>query len=158
MSFDIPPVSDLLPHKDKMVLLDGIVSYSPEDKMIVARVDVTEESPFYDDRLGGVPNFVSIEYMAQASVALAEISQKANDPSAKPRPGMLLGTRKLGLDTGKFEKGRRYLVSAKDVFDDGTTASFECEVRDAEGNTVAAASLTAYRPEDFTQFLKERTS
>lgn len=152
----LPPVTELLPHKDQMVLIDEVVSFSEEEKCITVSVNVTEDSTFYDAAVGGVPNLVAIEYMAQASAALAEMAQKIKDSSGPPRPGILLGTRKLNLAIEKFEVGKKYLVSAKDVFDDGTTASFECDVKDESGEVVAVAALTAYRPEDFTEFLKER--
>lgn len=149
-------VTELLPHKDQMILIDEVVSFSEEKKCIEVAVNVTEESTFYDATIEGVPNLIAIEYMAQASAALAEMAQKIKYPSAPPRPGILLGTRKLDLSIEKFEVGKRYFVSAKDVFDDGTTASFECAVKDESGEIVATAALTAYRPEDFTEFLKER--
>jgi predicted hotdog family 3-hydroxylacyl-ACP dehydratase len=157
MSEKFPPVAEFLPHKPPMVLVDEIVSYEPAKKQIAVAVNISPESAFYDDTLGGVPNLIAIEYMAQASAALAEIAQKQDDPSAAPRPGMLLGTRKLNLLIDKFESGKRYLISSKDVFDDGTTASFECEIKNESAEVVASAALTAYRPENFAVFLEGRT-
>lgn len=79
----LPPVTELLPHKDQMVLIDEVVSFSEEEKCITVSVNVTEDSTFYDAAVGGVPNLVAIEYMAQASAALAEMAQKIKDSSVK---------------------------------------------------------------------------
>jgi predicted hotdog family 3-hydroxylacyl-ACP dehydratase len=157
MSQEFPSVEELLPHKKPMVLIDRIESFSQEEKRLKSSFVVGEDNIFYDENINGVSNLVAIEYMAQTSAALAELAERNKVSDAKPRPGMLLGTRKLNLLLEKFEKGKRYIVSATDVFDDGTTASFECEIVNDDGDVLATASLTAYRPEDFNAFLKERT-
>jgi predicted hotdog family 3-hydroxylacyl-ACP dehydratase len=141
-----------------MILIDEIISFSKEEKKIEVSVLIKEENIFYDKNIEGVSNLISIEYMAQASAALAEMSERLKSQPSKPRPGMLLGTRKLNLSLEKFERGKKYFISAKDVFDDGVTASFDCEIRSEDGIELASASLTAYRPEDFAGFLKERVN
>jgi predicted hotdog family 3-hydroxylacyl-ACP dehydratase len=158
MSDSFPSVTDLLPHKEPMILIDEIISFSKEEKKIEVSVLIKEENIFYDKNIEGVSNLISIEYMAQASAALAEMSERLKSQPSNPRPGMLLGTRKLNLSLEKFERGKKYFISAKDVFDDGVTASFDCEIRSEDGIELASASLTAYRPEDFAGFLKERVN
>ena len=74
----------------------------------------------------------------------------------EPRPGLLLGTRKLVLGLDRFEAGRTYHVTAVNAFWDADAASFECTVRDESGAEVASAVLNAYRPPDLEGFLKEQ--
>ncbi len=136
-------LEEILPHRPPMVLLDEVVSFDESDGSLVVAATIRPEWS---------ENYVAIELMAQASAALAGIHDRiagGNDPA---RPGFLLGTRRLVLDIDRFEVGRRYLVTSKNVFRDGEAASFECTVRDGD-KTVASAVLNAYRPHDISSFL-----
>lgn len=149
-------LDELLPHRPPMVFLDGIASFEPDAKRLTARVTITPEQIFFFKGVGGVPNWAAIEYMAQASAALAGCWDKTVAPSERARPGLLLGTRKLTLKTDVFAAGKTYVVTAENAFSDAEAASFACLMQDDEGNEVASAVLSAYRPPDFEQFLKEQ--
>ena len=45
-------VSELVPHKGKMLLLDGIRSYDLKDVRITTEVKITRDNLFYEDELG----------------------------------------------------------------------------------------------------------
>ena len=148
-------LEDLLPHRPPMVLIDEVESFDFENKRLVARVTITEKQLFYT--AGGVPNWVAIEYMAQAAAALVGYHDKHLAPDLPVRPGLMLGTRKLDLKLARFEAGKTYRIVAENVFNDADAASFACRIEDEAGETVAAATLNAYRPPDMEQFMKEQT-
>ena len=148
------PLEDLLPHRPPMVLIDGIESFDAAEKRLVARVTITENQLFYT--AGGVPNWVAIEYMAQAAAALVGCHDKYLAPDRPVRPGLMLGTRKMELRLTRFEAGKTYHIMAENVFNDADAASFACSIEDEAGTTVATATLNAYRPPNMEQFMKEQ--
>ena len=60
---------------------------------------------------------------------------------------------RLALSLDRFTAGERYLVTARAEFSDGAAASFACEIRNAAGETVASATLNAFRPDDLAGFM-----
>ncbi|MCQ2394201.1 MAG: hypothetical protein MJ249_07920 [Kiritimatiellae bacterium] len=149
-------LEELLPHRPPMVLIDEVESFDAASKRLTVRVTITPEQIFFFKGQDGVPNWVAIEYMAQASAALAGCWDKHVAPDLPARPGLLLGTRKLELNLAKFEQGRTYHVTAENAFSDADAASFACTITDDAGQVVATASLNAYRPQNLEQFLKEQ--
>ncbi len=148
-------LDDLLPHRPPMVLIDDVESFDAAAKRLVARVTIREGQLFFTT--GGVPNWVAIEYMAQAAAALVGCHDKLVAPDQPVRPGLMLGTRKLDLKLARFEAGKTYRIVAEEVFSDADAASFACGIEDEAGVTVATATLNAYRPPDMEQFMKEQT-
>ena len=148
------PLEDLLPHRPPMVLIDGVESFDAAEKRLVARVTITENQLFYTE--GGVPNWVAIEYMAQAAAALVGCHDKYLAPDRPVRPGLMLGTRKMELRLARFEAGKTYRIMVENVFNDADAASFACRIEDEAGETVATATLNAYRPPNMEQFMKEQ--
>ena len=147
-------VADVVPHRPPMLLIDSVVDFNAEEKRVSVRARTGAESPFYDGI--GVPGWAAIEYMAQAAATLAGLSDRASAPCKKPRPGLLLGTRRLSLHVDRFDVGKNYLISAACTLEDSDAAVFQCEMADADGRVAASASLNAYRPPDMHAFLAER--
>ncbi len=131
-----------------MVLIDEIVSVDEADRSLVASATIRPEWS---------ENWSAIELMAQAAAALAGVFDVKGGNGGKARPGLLLGTRKLTLSVPRFEVGRRYLVTARNIFGDEESASFECAVKDSDA-VVASATLNAYRPSDVGAFLAQQRS
>ena len=148
------PMEELLPHRPPMVLIDAVELFDAEAKRLVARVTIGENQLFFDGQ--GVPNWTAIEYMAQTAAALVGYYDRHVEPDRPVRPGLLLGTRKLDLKLERFEAGKTYRISAENAFCDSDAAAFLCSIEDDAGNTVATASLNAYRPQDMEKFLKEQ--
>jgi len=148
------PLDEMLPHRPPMVLIDAVESFDAGAKRLTARVTIDEGQLFFDGE--GVPNWVAIEYMAQAAAALVGCYDRHMAPGRPVRPGLLLGTRKLCLKMEKFETGKTYRIVAENVFSDSDAASFACRIEDDVGETVATANLSAYRPPDMEKFLKEQ--
>lgn len=138
------PLDEVLPHRPPMTLIDGVVSVDSEARLLKAFVVARREWS---------ENWVAIELMAQTAAALAGHVDRAEGYTGPARPGFLLGTRRLDLSVPRFEPGRRYEITAKCVFNDAESASFECEVTDGEA-VVAKATLNAYRPQDVGAFLE----
>lgn len=149
-------LEELLPHRPPMMLLDAVEAFDPEAKRLTAKVTITPEQIFFFKGVDGVPNWAAIEYMAQASAALAGCWDKHVAPDRPARPGLLLGTRKMELKGACFAAGRTYHVTAENAFSDADAASFACAITDDDGTVVATASLNAYRPPNLEQFLKEQ--
>ena len=144
-------LEELVPHRDPMRLIDEIVSYDNDNREIVASLIVREQWRCAES---------AIEYMAQSAAALAGLNDKAEfGDDFAPRPGFLLGTRKLILPGMNFNPGEKLFVRAKDVFSDRNQASFECEVYREnalnEKEVLATARLNAYRPDDIKDFITE---
>ena len=148
------PIEELLPHRPPMVLIDAVESFDAEAKRLAARVTIGENQLFFDGQ--GVPNWVAIEYMAQAAAALAGMYDRHVAPGQASRPGLLLGTRRLDLNLARFEAGKTYRIVAENAFSDSDAAAFVCRIEDDRGETVATANLNAYCPPDMEQFLKEQ--
>ena len=147
-----------------MVLIDGVESFDQKKGSLGAFVKITAESPFFvaggelagdgEARIGGgVPSWVAIEYMAQTAAALVSRLEHVDDPGASPKPGLLLGTRRLVLDLPRFDEGSTYHVRAEVAYSDASAAAFDCKITDDAGRVVSTAVLNAYRPDDFSSFL-----
>ncbi len=137
-------LDDLLPHRPPMTLIDEVLSFDPEARTLAAAVVAR---PAWNE------SWAAIEFMAQTAAALAGASDRQAGREGPPRPGFLLGTRRLELDLPRFETGRLYVATATCVFEDAESASFECAVSDG-GRVVARAVLNAYRPENIETFMK----
>ena len=140
------PVESLVPHRPPMSLLDEIVSCDMKEGPLSAAFSARRE---------WAENWSAIEYMAQAAAALAGAADRAGGYEGPPKPGFLLGTRKMGLDFDRFEPGKRYIARTRSVLIDEEAGSFECEIADGE-RVLARATLNAFRPPDFGKFIKEQ--
>lgn len=152
------PLEELLPHRAPMVFLDRVESFDAAAGSLTATFEITRKHVLYSSSLDGVPNWATIEFMAQAAAALAGNFDRERAPESPARPGLLLGTRKLELRLGSFAAGRTYRVTASCAFWDADSAAFSCVIADDAGAVVAEATLNAYRPPDFRKFLKEQAN
>ena len=146
---------DIMPHRGRMLLLDGLESYDAENGVLKACFTVRADNVFFDVSIGGLPSWISIELMAQASAACAGAYDLAESPGQPPRPGLLLGSRKVAMPRAVYPLGESFTVTAAEAFHDDESGAFECEIRDG-GTVVAKAMLSAYRPQDMEGFIKER--
>lgn len=137
------PVADLLPHAEPMILLNGYEP-QPENDSVIAFVDVTPSSPFYEDVHGGVPSCVALEYMSQAMALLVGLMRRQK--GLAPHVGFVLGSRRLELHVSCFKRGRRYRIKTACTYEDDEFGSFDCRIADEDGMTCACGTLTAYQP------------
>lgn len=148
------PISELVPHRPPMILLDRVIDCDGES--LEAELTLTAHSPFCVD--GKVGAWIGIEYMAQAVAALA--GAQARLVGKEPRIGLLLGTREYQAQVPSFAQGSVLRVKAtKEIFDPQGLSVVECSIRDQRTDALLArAALTAVEVEDFQAFLREHRS
>jgi len=144
---DFPPISELVPHKPPMVLLDRVLSYSTD--FVCCEVEIRVDSAFVqrdgdDNGAGGVPALVGMEYMAQCVAVFAGLSARESGQPA--RIGLLLGSRDLRFDADLFPVGDRLTVEARKTWGENILGSFACRVlRGAE--VLVQGTLNVYQGE-----------
>lgn len=107
-----------VPHRGKMFLLSRMTEKSYEPFSVTCETDITRDFIFYDEELGGIPNWCVFEIMAQAVSALTGIYNFEHGIPSKA--GCILSV-----------SGFR---ASKDVFLEGTTVKVCCleDFRDEE--------------------------
>lgn len=117
---------ELLPHKGKMHLLDRIVSYDLEKRTVTAEVDIKKNSIFYDKKLGGIPSYVSFEYIAQTISALSGI--EGNVKGEPVKPGVLLSVNGYSCSVGLFEPGDKVRIEITETCTLDTVLTYDGKV------------------------------
>lgn len=136
-----------MPHDPPMALLDEILACS--DTQIEALVRIRPGIPFYAD--GGVPNWVGIEYMAQAIGASAGVC--AVRAGKEVQIGFLVSTRRANFSLPLYADGMELHVFALEVIIAANgLATFDCRI-EAEGEEIATARINVYQPEDAQAYL-----
>lgn len=131
-----PPVTELLPHRGRSVIIDKVLVNS-ENSICVSTLITTKHPFFVNGR--GVPSWTGIEYMAQAIAAHAGLENLRSRNS--PRIGMLLGVRNFQTERQYFQEGLKLEISAsKDFGDARGIAACSCTIQ-ADGQILARANL-----------------
>lgn len=149
-------ISDLIPQRPPMQLITAIESLDLEKQTLVARVDVTTGDLMYDAALGGVPSWVSLEYMAQAIACFIGANDLASAPDAEPVIGFVLGSRKLSVNIPAYLAGQSYYIDIVSSFCDKNIANFECQIYNQDKQVVASGAVNVFRPDDIHKFMDER--
>lgn len=134
-----PALTELLPHRPPMLLLDRVVAFDEESA--ACEVEIRESSTFFEP--GGVPAWVALEYCAQTIAAYAGLKTRAS--GGEPKIGLLVAARELKLHTTLFAAGDTLLIRVRREFGEERIGRFACEVVRA-GAVVASASLSVYLP------------
>lgn len=131
-----PLIHELIPHAGSAILVDAVVSDSSDAIEVEARI--TRAHPFFQAP-HGVPSWVGVEIMAQASAAHAGLAGWRQHRA--PSRGMLLGTRRYRASVPFFTEGMQLLVHAISAFQgSGGAAACHCTMRH-EGIEIATATL-----------------
>ena len=149
-------ISDLIPQRPPMQLITAIESIDLEKQTLLARVDVTTDDLMYDAALGGVPSWVTLEYMAQAIGCFIGANDLATAPDTKPVVGFVLGSRKLSVDIPVYLAGQSYYIDIVSSFCDKNIANFECQIYNSDKQLVASGAVNVFRPDDIQKFMDER--
>ncbi len=146
----LPEIRTLLPHTNKMVLLDRVIAV--ETDTLSAEVIITAESLFYDKAVNGVGAWVGIEYMAQAIAAWAGYKRLLQGGSVKI--GFLVGTRRYETSRSFFAEGSILQIHVRCLLQaNNGLASFECTIDEAQ-LPIASATLNVFQPNDLGEFLQ----
>ena len=145
-----------LPHSAPMVLIDEVLNVDIENQIVKTSVKIHDDKIFFNKEINGISPLVGIEFMAQTIGCYAYY--KAG--KTIPKIGFLLGTRQYENKLGKFENGKTYIITAREIYGDNELVSFECLIYN-EGedenpeNYIAKATINAFQPKDVEKYIKE---
>jgi predicted hotdog family 3-hydroxylacyl-ACP dehydratase len=134
-----PSLDGLIPHAGPMRLLSRVLAHSRE--RTVCEVD-PQGSELFRQPDGCVPAWVAVEYMAQGVAAHGALL----DGHTTPRPGLLVGAKRITLYRESFALDESLEVSARILQRVGRLASLECELR-AGGELLAEGTLSVFIPD-----------
>jgi predicted hotdog family 3-hydroxylacyl-ACP dehydratase len=146
---DLPPIKEILPHRDTMLLLDRILDFTNES----ASAEYSPRSnEWYADAQGNMPAWIGIELMAQTIAAHVGLLKRSE--GAPPKQGALLGTRSYRSTVPAFGAGEALRIDVTVSYRDSSgLGAYDCSI--TRGNDVlASATLKVYEPDDFEEFLQ----
>jgi predicted hotdog family 3-hydroxylacyl-ACP dehydratase len=133
--------AELLPISGDIMLLDAIRNWGHN----WLEAEVTHRQPsLFSEADGSVPNWVGLEYMAQAIGALIGIRNvQAGDGR---RIGFLLGSRKYQSYARRFDPGVAVIIRVDELlWDKDNLGIFNCTIR--SDTLLAEASVKMLQPE-----------
>lgn len=150
------PAQNCLPHSAPMVLIDEVLNVDMKNQIVKTSVKIHDDKIFFNKEINGISPLVGIEFMAQTIGCYAYY--KAG--KTIPKIGFLLGTRQYENKLEKFENGKTYIITAREIYGDNELVSFECLIYN-EGedenseNYIAKATINAFQPKDVEKYIKE---
>lgn len=148
------PLSELLPHKAPMVLVDRLLSYDLQSLECRCAVTIGPESCFLEAEQG-VPSYVGVEYMAQTVGVLSGIQQRGQSTEA-PRLGFLLGFDLTSQQCEWFVPGQELVIAVRHEWGDQNLMQLNATIADAHnGRLLSEAKMNVFSPPDPDAFLKE---
>jgi predicted hotdog family 3-hydroxylacyl-ACP dehydratase len=143
-----PPIAELVPQADGMLLLDRVIAHESTHTVCAASAD---RSPLFANRDGSVPSWVGIEYMAQCAAVHGELAQRSSGDA--PRPGLLLGSRRLEIHRDAFAAGDSLEVTARHHMGESGLVAFDCSIRSvSSGETLIEGRVNLYLFSDWSEF------
>lgn len=148
--------SQCLPHSEPMVLIDKLIDVDMKKQIVKTSVTIHKDKIFFDKDINGVSPLVGIEFMAQTIGCYAFYKAKMSIPKI----GFLLGTRLYENSLEKFENGKTYIITAREVYGDSELVSFECLIYNEgedgdESKYIAKATINAFQPKDVEKYIGE---
>ena len=114
-----------IPHKGKMLLIDGIADINFDDKEILSFADIKKNNIFYDiSENEGVDSYIFTEYVAQTGAAYN--GALSNDD--EKRIGFILNIKKVNCYMHKIKSDNRVYIFMKETFNDKKIAYYDGEV------------------------------
>lgn len=148
--------SQCLPHSEPMVLIDKLIDVDMKKQIVKTSVTIHKDKIFFDKDINGVSPLVGIEFMAQTIGCYAFYKAKMSIPKI----GFLLGARLYENSLEKFENGKTYIITAREVYGDSELVSFECLIYNEgedgdESKYIAKATINAFQPKDVEKYIGE---
>jgi len=128
MSGAFAPIEDLVPHAGPMCLLGRVLEHAADRTVCSADPAKSAVLALPD---GDLPIWVGLEYMAQCIAVHAGLVARAR--GEPPRPGVLLGSRRLRFAAPRFARDRELRVEARHHRGERGLVAFDCEVALAAG-------------------------
>jgi predicted hotdog family 3-hydroxylacyl-ACP dehydratase len=142
-----PPIEALVPHAAGMLLLDRVLSHEATRTVCATSAD---RSPLFANPDGSVPSWVGIEYMAQCAAVHGTLAHRSRGEA--PRPGLLLGSRRLELHADAFAAGDPLEVVARHHRGDSGLVAFDCSIRSpSSGETLVEGRVNLYLFRDWSE-------
>ena len=138
-------VSELVPHKGKMFLLNRICDYDLEINSITTEIDITRDNLFYEDELGGVPAWVAFEYMAQSVSALSGLQGRTK--GEKPKVGFIMSVSGFNAYVPVFKQGETVVINVLEKTRNDNAVTFEGSAT-VNGTLAVTAKLNTVEVED----------
>ena len=123
-SLEFPPIAALLPHSGPMCLLDAVIEHARDRTRCT--VDPARSGLFAAGD-GRIPAWLGLEYMAQCIAAHGGLAARANNEP--PRPGLMLGSRRIAFAVEWFDPREPLLVTASHHRGETGLVAFDCDVR-----------------------------
>ena len=127
---DYPAIGALVPHSGPMCLLDRVLEHGP-DRTVCAVLP--RRDTLIAPSAGGVPAWVGLEYMAQCIAVHGGLV--ARERGLPPRPGVFLGSRRVGFGVQHFAPDRELRVAARHHRGERGLVAFDCEIRELDGGS-----------------------
>ncbi|MCL2880408.1 MAG: 3-hydroxylacyl-ACP dehydratase [Treponema sp.] len=135
----------LLPHKGKMLLLSRITRYDVHNATLSSEYDLNDNCVFFDTCLGGVPSWMSFEFMAQTVSALSGLTGRILGKT--PMIGFVLSVSSYDIKAPLFKAGDVVCTTVSEKMRIAETSIFNCTVS-LKGAEVSQAQLTLMDVED----------
>lgn len=115
-----------IPHKGKMLLIDGIIDINFDNNEILAFSDIKKDNIFYDNsEIEGIDSYIFTEYAAQTSAAYnGALSNNTDDK----RIGFILNIKKADCYINKVKSNNRVYIFVKEILKDNNIAYYDGEV------------------------------
>ncbi|MDJ0786917.1 MAG: 3-hydroxylacyl-ACP dehydratase [Myxococcota bacterium] len=141
---DFPPIAELLPHAGPMCLLHRVVSHEEGGTTCEAH---GRDASVLALETGELPALVTLEHMAQCVAAHGGLLARGR--GLPPRPGLLLGTRRLALHADSLPADAKLRIhAAPGRLREVGLSTFDCSVERCdeghEGQPIAEARLNVY--------------
>jgi len=146
------PLGKLVPHRGKMLLLSKLISCEEKTNSLLASVDISQSSFFYDEKLNGVPVWIGFEYMAQAIAAINGKNDLAK--GQEPGFGFILSVSNYIACTSCFKPNSTILIYVEETFEMDNMFMFNCSIKQGE-EELAKASISAVKIRDISEVKHE---
>jgi predicted hotdog family 3-hydroxylacyl-ACP dehydratase len=144
-----PPIEELVPHADGMLLIARVVA--EEGETVRGEAVVAADGVFFQPGRG-MPAYVGFELMAQTISAYDGLRRRRNGKA--PAIGFLLGCRAYRAARPFFAAGERLAIEVTSLLGDEGMASFDCRILGEDGAELATGVINVYRPPDPEAFLQ----
>lgn len=114
-----------IPHKGKMLLIDGIENIDFENKTIITFAEIKKDNIFLEN--DEIPSYIFIEYAAQSSAAYNSHSQN-NSHNSNNKIGFILNIKSANCYKDKIKVGETVYIKVKETLRDSNIAYYDGEV------------------------------
>ena len=130
-----------------MLLLHSVAIHEPTHTVCRA---FAADSALFAESDGSVPSWLGLEYMAQCAAVHGGLVSRARGEG--PRPGLLLGSRRLELFADAFASDQQLRVMARHHRGESGLVTFDCTIEDErEAGVLAQGRLNLYILKDWSE-------